>query len=225
MGLWVNSSHQTSSMQYFIFTPTESVCIWWPFCIDVLSQHYARRMFMRTGNSVASKVVHPVTREKGGKDQAIWGMEGTGRVIPPLSGSRTSGLRWGEVVSPKFPLIPEAHLPALTVHNGSLISALWWNQSLFMLQLSSLAIHCHASCPYMNSASVFSLVREKIKQSRTMSLIKRVKFLLWLAAHLIGALIQVFLVLKHCCHLLQFVIPTWAMNSLDFPELTFIIIK
>lgn len=37
-------------MQYFIFTPTVSSCIWWPFCIEVLSQHYARRMLMRTGN-------------------------------------------------------------------------------------------------------------------------------------------------------------------------------
>jgi len=82
-------------------------------------------MFMRTGNSVASKVVRPVTREKGTKDQAIQGMQGTGKVIPPLSGSRTSGLRWRDVVSPNFPLIPEAHLPGQTVHDGSLISAVW----------------------------------------------------------------------------------------------------
>lgn len=155
MGLWVNSNHQTYLMQYFILTATESSCIWWPFCIEVLSQRFARRMFMRTGNRVDSKVVHPVTWEKGSKDQAIQGIQGTGRVVPPLSGGRTSGLRWREVVSPNFPRIPEAHLPALTVHDGSLISAVWWSQRFFMLQLLSLAIHCHSSCPYINSFSFF----------------------------------------------------------------------
>lgn len=108
------------------------------------------------------------------------------------SGGRTSGLRWREFVSPNFLLILEAHLTALTVHDGSLISAVWWSQCLFMLQLSSHAIHCHSSCPYMNSSSFFSFVREEIKQSRTTSLIKQIKFLLWLAAHLIGALICFF---------------------------------
>lgn len=34
---------------------------------------------MRTANSVDSKVVHPVAREMGSKDQAIEGMHGTGR--------------------------------------------------------------------------------------------------------------------------------------------------
>lgn len=90
------------------------------FCTDVLFWHYIRRMFMRAGNS---KVNQSVTREKGSKDQTIKGMQGTGRVIP--SGGRTSGLRWGEVASPNFALIPEAHLPGLTVHNGSLISVVW----------------------------------------------------------------------------------------------------
>jgi len=61
-----------------------------------------------------------------------------------------------------------------------------------MLQLSSLAIHCHSSCPCMNSSSFFSLVQEEIKQGRTESLIKKVEFLLWLAALLIEALICFF---------------------------------
>lgn len=90
------------------------------FCTDVLFQHYIRRMFMRAGNS---KVTQSVTREKGSKDQTIKGMQGSGRVIP--SEGRTSGLRWGEVASPNFALIPEAHLPVLTVHNGSLTSVVW----------------------------------------------------------------------------------------------------
>lgn len=66
-------------------------------------------------------VVHAVTRVKGSKDQAIPGMQRTGRVIPPLSERKVSELSWGETVHLNCPLIPESHLPALTIYVGSLI--------------------------------------------------------------------------------------------------------
>lgn len=60
---------------------------------------------MKTGNSVVIKVVHPATREKGSDDHTIQAKQGTGIVILILSGSRISGLRSGDIVSSKFPLI------------------------------------------------------------------------------------------------------------------------
>lgn len=102
VGTWVSSSHQTSLMQFFFLPPLSLAVFDDFFCTDVLFQHYTRRMFMRAENSIASKVTQPVTREKGSKDQAIQGMQGTGRVLPPVSGGRTSALSWGEVVSLNF---------------------------------------------------------------------------------------------------------------------------
>lgn len=91
----------------------------WMFCLSTMQEECL------WGQGIVSPVrrSNPVAREKGSKDQAIQGMQGRGRVIPPLSESRASGLRWGELVSPNFPLIPEAHLAGLTVHDGSLFSA------------------------------------------------------------------------------------------------------
>lgn len=128
---------------FFFFLLPPSLAVFADFFrTDVLFRHYIRRMFMRAGNSITSKVTQPVTTEKGSKDQTIKGMQGTGKVIP--SGGRTNGLRWGEVVSPNFALIPEGHLPARTVHWFLLcvISAHW-----FLLCGEAQASLCFSSYP------------------------------------------------------------------------------
>lgn len=122
-------------------------------------------------------------------------LQGIKYTVPLLSGGGTSG--WKKAVSPNFPLIREAHLTVLTLHNSSSISAVQWGQHLVMLQLLSLAKHRHPDCAYMNSPLGFSLVWKQIKQRRPISLVKSVKFLLWLAAHLIR--IFLFFILFFCC--------------------------
>lgn len=93
------------SAQKFCLSTTQEECLW------------------GQGTALSVRRSNPVTRERRNKDQAIQGVQGRGRVIAPPSESRTSGLRWGEPVSPNFALIPGVHLTRLTIHDGSLLSA------------------------------------------------------------------------------------------------------
>lgn len=78
-------------------------------------------MFMRTGNSVVSEEVQRCDQEeekrRSGHPREAGEREGHSTTV------RTSGLRWGEPVSPNFALIPEVQLTGLTVHDGSLFFA------------------------------------------------------------------------------------------------------
>lgn len=118
------SKHRTDMAlsSFNVLLLSHSIWLYLVTVMDILFLHSG--MFIRIWNSVANKVLQPWLGKMEVKMSPLVSLQELRWIkctVPSLAGGSTSGLK--KTVSSNFPLILQAYLIVLALHNSSLISA------------------------------------------------------------------------------------------------------